>query len=255
MKATDLLQRQHRDIEALLERLHAGGPSDEGRVRQEIAANLVAHTVIEQEIFYPAVREMLPEEILEALEEHGLAEVELARLLAERSGGEAMEAKAAVLSEVVTRHIRREESEILKTAERELDDQHLNELGDEMAARFRQVVETGYQKALHKALAEEMPRTPGRRVGAKKTARRAQAAAKKAKTTRRAAPTARASKRRTAAPKRTGAQRGEARERGQRTPRTPRTQRAQPASAPAKPARKQATRARRSSASAARRRA
>jgi len=243
MKATDLLLRQHRDIEALLERLHAAGQGDETRVRHELAAHLVAHTVIEQEIFYPAVRESLPEEILEAIEEHGLADVELARLLAEKSVDDAFEAKTAVLSEIVSRHIRREESEILKTAERELGDEHLNMLGERMAARFRQVMESGYQKHLQKALEQEVPRTTARRAAAKKVARRA-TAAKKAKTARRPAPMARATSRRGKAIQRAGVR--QAGSRGQRT---------KDAGERGKAAQKTATRARRTAAGAARRRA
>jgi hypothetical protein len=192
MKATELLQKQHRDIEALLERLHTAGQGEEDRIRHELAATFVAHSKIEEEHFYPAVRSMLPLETLEALEEHGLAEVQLARLLTTDAAEEAFEAKAAVLAEIVVRHIRREESEILKLADRELPDEHLHTLGERMAMRFRQVVESGFQKPLQKALLAELPRTPSRaRRAAKKTARRAQAAktarrAQAAKTTRRA---------------------------------------------------------------------
>src|ERR1700678_4460113 len=148
MKATDLLQKQHRDIEALLERLRGAGQGDERAIRQELAGTLVAHTVIEEEHFYPAVREALPDLILEAIEEHGLADVELARLLAAKIGDETFEAKASVLSEVVIAHIQREEREVFKTADRELGDDHLSQLGDQMAQRFRQVMDTGFSKFL-----------------------------------------------------------------------------------------------------------
>jgi hemerythrin-like domain-containing protein len=218
MKATELLQRQHRDIEALLERLHTAGQGEEDRIRHELAATLVAHTKIEQELFYPAVRTTLPLETTEALEEHGLVDVQLARLLAHAADGDVgFEAKAAVLAELVVRHIRREESEILKLAERELGDEHLHLLGEKMGLRFRQVVEAGFQKPLQKALMAELPRTPRRARAAKGTARRAaakgtarRAAAKK---TARRAPAAKTAKapRREAAPsratRRTGPQR------------------------------------------------
>jgi hypothetical protein len=201
MKATELLQKQHRDIEALLERLRGAGEGDERALRQELAANLVAHTVIEEEHFYPAVREALPDQILEAIEEHGLADVELARLLAAKLGDETFDAKTSVLSEVVIAHIQREEREVFKSADRELGDEHLNQLGDQMAQRFRNVIDAGFQKFLHKALEQEVPRTPGRAPAAKKTARRAPAAKKKstrgaaasqARATPRRAPTKRA---------------------------------------------------------------
>jgi hemerythrin-like domain-containing protein len=197
MKATELLQKQHRDVEALLERLRTAGPGDEQRLRKELAAALVAHTVVEQEYFYPAVRESLPDDVLEAIEEHGLIDVELARLLAEKPGDEAAEAKAAVLSELVVRHLRREESDIFKTAERELGEEEQSRLAEVMAHRFRQILDTGFERHLLKALSVEVPRTPARRRAAKKTARGRAAAAKHPKITRRPA----------ARPKRTTARR------------------------------------------------
>jgi len=206
MKATELLQEQHRDLEALLEKLRTAGQGEERTVRQELAAHLVAHTVIEEEHFYPAVHEILPEETLEAMEEHGLADVELARLLASKLGDATSEAKLAVLSEVLIRHIRREEADVFKAADRELGDEALNELGERMHARFHQVIDTGYSKLLQKALEEELPRTPSRtptRPAAKKTVRRAASAKKKA------TPKARATPRR-APTKRAGAKRGAA---------------------------------------------
>jgi hemerythrin-like domain-containing protein len=184
MKATELLQKQHRDLEELLERLHAGTPGDVHDIRRQLAATLVAHAIIEHEHFYPAVQESLPDEVFEAIEEHGLADVELARLLAGKPGDSAYEAKASVLSEIVVRHIRREESDIFKTADRELGDERQARLAEMMALRFHQIVDTGFEKHLRKALEEEVPRTPARRAAAKKTARRVPAA-QKAKTTRR----------------------------------------------------------------------
>ncbi len=228
MKATDLLRKQHRDIEALLERLSAAGQADEQRIRQELAAILVAHTVVEQEIFYPAVREVLPEDILEAIEEHGLADVELARLLAAGTGDEVAEARTSVLTALVTRHIRREESDVFKAADRELGDEHLITMGEQMAERFRDILDTGYDRLLQLALEEEVPRTTSRARTATKAARRApvkkakgtrRAAASKARTTQRRGPAKHATakrataKRATAkrgAPKRTTAKRGAA---------------------------------------------
>jgi hemerythrin-like domain-containing protein len=188
MKATELLQKQHREIEALLERLRNAGQDDEARIRKELADTLVAHTVIEERIFYPAVKEILPEEILEAYEEHGLADVQLGRLLAGKEGDETFEAKASVLSELVTRHIQREEAEVLRMADRELSDEQLDNLGLEMAAEFHRVFDAGFEKPLEKSIAATMPRIQGRIVRAKRTARRAP---KKAKATTRRKPTTR----------------------------------------------------------------
>jgi hemerythrin-like domain-containing protein len=201
MKATELLQKQHRDVEALLEKLRNAGQEEEASIRQELAQLLVAHTVIEERIFYPAVKEILPEEILEAYEEHGLAEVELGRLLATKEGDETFEAKAAVLSEVLTRHIQREENEILRMANRELTDEQLDSLGQQMTLEFQRVLDTGYRRPLERAIESTLPRPAGRAAAAKRAARRAPV--KKAKTTRRkVATTRRAPAKRTAKPRR-----------------------------------------------------
>jgi hemerythrin-like domain-containing protein len=206
MKATELLQRQHHDLEALLEKLRTAGQGEERTVRQELAASLVAHTIIEEEHFYPAVREALPEEILEAFEEHGLADVQLARLLASRGGDDASEAKLAVLSDLLIRHIRREETDVFRAADRELGDDAQEQLAEKMVIRFRQVMDAGFTKLLQKALEAEVPRTPSRVAAAKKTARRAprtsaakKKAAPKARAVPRRAPTKRAVTKRGAA--------------------------------------------------------
>jgi hemerythrin superfamily protein len=197
MKATELLQKQHREIEQLLERLRNAAPEQEAALREELASMLVAHTVIEQEHFYPAVREIAPDRILEALEEHGLADYELARDLSARPGDQNARARGTVLGEVVLAHVRKEENDIFRRAENEMTNQELAEIGEVMLERYQVIRQMGYERFLAQALAENMPRIVGRapaRKAAKSTRRaasskrRAAAPAKKKATTRRAAP-------------------------------------------------------------------
>lgn len=202
MKATELLQRQHREIEQLLEQLHRATPAEHARIRRDIADALVAHTVIEEEHFYPAVRIAAPDLVLEAAEEHGLATFELARALTARIAEDAARARAAVLGEVILSHVRREESEMFRRAEDALTNQELAELAEVMEERFVEVRRAGYARILAQKLEANMPRlparTPARRAKpAKKhpATRRAAASArraparKKAQTEKRAAPT------------------------------------------------------------------
>src|ERR1700733_10242222 len=118
MKATELLQKQHRDIEHLLERLKITAPGDDRTVREDLAKLLVAHTGIEEEIFYPAVHKAAPELTLAAIEEHGLADYELGRLLARKADADTRDAQIGVLEEIVLLHIRREENELFRAAAR-----------------------------------------------------------------------------------------------------------------------------------------
>src|SRR6185369_12176274 len=80
MKATDLLEKQHRKVEAIFKKLEAGRGEAEPLVI-ELANNLAAHMAIEQEIFYPAALGVDHDGISESLEEHALAELAIKRLL------------------------------------------------------------------------------------------------------------------------------------------------------------------------------
>ena len=51
MKATSLLEKQHRKVESLFKKL--SGKSASTELVEELASNLAAHMAIEQDIFYP----------------------------------------------------------------------------------------------------------------------------------------------------------------------------------------------------------
>src|SRR6185503_13008885 len=105
MKATELLESQHRTIEELFSRLEDG----HSNVLHELADNLVAHMMVEQEIFYPAVSSVDPNAIAESFEEHAMAEISLKRLLRTEGEDEPFNARLSVLKELVTRHVDEEE--------------------------------------------------------------------------------------------------------------------------------------------------
>ena len=221
MKATELLQKQHREIEELLARLGEAGAEEQKGVRAELASLLVAHSTIEEEIFYPALRQAAPELVLEAMEEHGLADYELGRSFSARQGEALARARAVVLGDVLRAHIRKEESVIFRRAEAEITNQELAEIGETMAARFEHLRKGDAQRILARSLAEDAPRLTVRKAkptrGAKKAARSsaAQRSAPKRATPKRSTTKRPASKRSTtkrpaskrATPKRAAAQR------------------------------------------------
>lgn len=190
MKATDLVLTQHREIEQLFEQLETADEGDKKAIREELAQNLVAHAVMEQEHLYPALKKVAGEEdeIDKAYVEHGLAAYALAQLLAARPNDETFRAKGQVLKDVVMHHVQEEETDMLKKAEAALGNEQLMRLGEEMQARFEQVQAKGYKPVLRQMLAASMPQAAGQRAGAaKKTAAKAPAGAKRAATGRRGA--------------------------------------------------------------------
>ncbi|MBP0450643.1 hemerythrin domain-containing protein [Kitasatospora sp. RG8] len=112
-----LLKEEHKEVRRLVRALEG---ADEGAT--EVKADLVSrivealtvHTFIENEVMYPAVRELVPaleRDILESFEEHHVADLLCAELDAMGPDDERFDAKATVLIETVGHHIEEEEND------------------------------------------------------------------------------------------------------------------------------------------------
>lgn len=181
MKATDLLEKQHKEVKKLFKRLEeSDGGTDQKSVFEELAASLVAHDAIERQIFYPACEEAMgmTEQLGEALVEHGVVEFMLYEA-DQAQGKKDFKFKCTVLQEVLEHHIEEEEDEFFPEAEKALGDESLEELGAKMEQTFEEALEEDFRGPLHKnlkqVLAGAIKPTPERKGGArgKKSASRA----------------------------------------------------------------------------------
>jgi hemerythrin superfamily protein len=137
MKATDLLKKQHRQVEKLFKEVEkTEDPKQRRKLMEQIAADLKMHTQIEEEIFYPAVREVgtakAEEMIDEAFEEHHVVDLVLAELPQVDPEDERFAAKMTVLSELVKHHVEEEEEEMFPMAEKKLGAERIKELGQQL---------------------------------------------------------------------------------------------------------------------------
>lgn len=138
--AIKLLTADHRDAHALFEEYKSLVEDEaDGAERQALAehicAMLVAHTTIEEEIFYPAAREALDEEDLldEAEVEHASAKDLIAQIQSMGPDDDLYDAKVTVLGEYVDHHVEEEEGEMFpKCKKAGLD---LVALGEQLGAR------------------------------------------------------------------------------------------------------------------------
>ena len=137
MKATDLLKKQHKNVKALFKKVEE---TEDGRRRRqlmdEISNELKLHTRIEEEIFYPAVREIgtskAEQMVDESFEEHHVVDLVLAELPNVNPEDERFAAKMTVLSELVEHHADEEEDEMFPMVEKKLGKERLQELGEQM---------------------------------------------------------------------------------------------------------------------------
>ena len=136
MKATDLLKKQHRQVEKLFKQAEKAQSRQRRQLMEQIVEQLKLHTQIEEEIFYPAVRELgtskAQEMIDEAFEEHHVVDLVLAELPKVDPEDERFEAKMTVLSELVQHHVEEEEGELFPMAEKKLGAERIKELGQQM---------------------------------------------------------------------------------------------------------------------------
>ena len=153
MKATSLLEKQHRKVEALFKKLE-GGRSDAAGLVEELATNLVAHMAIEQNIFYPTVRSVKDDLVEESLEEHSIAEFALKRLIATDPDDASFAARVTALKELIAHHVKEEEEEMFPAVEAALGEGMFENLGTEMKAAFDEAMSDGPDALLPKSMAK-----------------------------------------------------------------------------------------------------
>lgn len=117
--AVKLLKDDHKEVKALFKQYDKlAKAEDESReeLAREICAMLTAHTTIEEEIFYPAAREVLEDDdvdlVDEAAVEHATAKDLIAQIEGSSRDSELYDAKMKVLSEYIDHHVKEEEEEL-----------------------------------------------------------------------------------------------------------------------------------------------
>jgi len=141
--AIALLKADHRKVEDLFEQFEkATSASAKQKLCHTICVELKVHTSIEEEIFYPALRGKIDDDMLdEAYVEHDGAKVLINDLESATPDSDFYDAKVKVLSEEIKHHVKEEEmpSEGMFAQARETD-VDLVALRDQMAARKEELM-------------------------------------------------------------------------------------------------------------------
>lgn len=144
--AIAMLTADHREVSAMFKQYDELGDrakATKKKLADEICTALKLHTQIEEEIFYPAVREAskdLEDTVDEAIVEHASAKDLIAQIEEMDPDDELYDAKVTVLGEQVEHHVGEEEKEMFpKVRKLSLD---LAALGQEMMARKDELAAT-----------------------------------------------------------------------------------------------------------------
>ena len=145
--AIALLTADHREVSDMFEQFEQLGDratASKEKLKDKICKALIAHTTIEEEIFYPAVRAANVEEgedmVDEAIVEHAAAKDLIKQLQEMQPDDDLYDAKVKVLSEQIEHHVKEEEKEMFPKAKKAGLD--LLALGQEMALRKQELMST-----------------------------------------------------------------------------------------------------------------
>lgn len=134
MDAIALLKADHKTVEALFRRFEQAGRNARKLKRKlvdQMVRELAIHAVIEEQVFYPAVRskaEQLEDTVLEALEEHHVVKWLLKELESLPPEAERFDAKVTVLIENVRTHVEVEEQVLFPELRKVFEPAELREL-------------------------------------------------------------------------------------------------------------------------------
>ncbi len=139
--AIALLKADHREAAALFDRFEASKSNAvKGKIARQVCLALIIHTMIEEETFYPAVKETVDDDLYqEAYVEHDGAKAMIAEILAQSPGEDFYDAKVKVLSEMIKHHVKEEEQPNGMFAQARKGGADLKALGATMKARKREL--------------------------------------------------------------------------------------------------------------------
>ncbi|HOZ27748.1 MAG TPA: hemerythrin domain-containing protein [Hyphomonadaceae bacterium] len=142
MDAVALLKADHRKVEDLFETYeNSKSKSAKAKLAQQICMELTVHATIEEEIFYPAVKGQVEDDMLdEAYVEHDGAKVLIGELLAGAPDDDFYDAKVKVLSEEIKHHVKEEEQRDGIFAQAKKAGVDMMELGERLAARKAELI-------------------------------------------------------------------------------------------------------------------
>jgi iron-sulfur cluster repair protein YtfE (RIC family) len=195
MDVLQLLKKDHAEVMKLFQRFHGNGGRGRKAVVNKICQELEVHTEVEEELFYPAVREEGDAELRrmvdEAIQEHGRAKQQI-QAIRGMSGDDSdddegrLEGMIATLEQDIEHHVTEEEGEMFPRVQEAMEDRRRSDLGRRVRERKGELMGGGRSSSSSRRRATGGRTTSARRTGRTQEAKRGkgkQAQRGRAKTT------------------------------------------------------------------------
>jgi hemerythrin superfamily protein len=148
--AISLLTEDHAEVKKMFKEFEKmkeeeDNEDEKAELVARICEALTVHAQIEEEIFYPAVREALDEDAQDVMDEadveHASAKDLIAQLEESEPGDDHYDAKVTVLGEMINHHVKEEEGQMFPQAKKAKVD--MDALGAELMQRKEQLMAEG----------------------------------------------------------------------------------------------------------------
>ncbi len=141
MDAIAILKDDHQRVKALFDKFEATtdrAVKTRRKLVDDMIRELSVHAFIEEQVFYPAVRQGVPSlnsDVLEAIEEHHVVKWLLSELDDLAPDAENFAPKVVVLTESVTHHVKEEEKDLFPAVRKSLSRAELEALGEQLVKK------------------------------------------------------------------------------------------------------------------------
>lgn len=153
--AVTFLIEEHAAVERMfVEYERSQGVARRDAIAEGIVRDLRLHAAMEEQSFYPSIREILADGeqlVREAVEEHQQAKEELAQLEAMSTDDPGFDSRMHKLISDVRHHVNEEEGEMLPKLRQAVGQTWLDELGEELRRTKQRLASQGVQKATFEA--------------------------------------------------------------------------------------------------------
>jgi hemerythrin superfamily protein len=141
MDAIAILKADHRQVEEWFSQFAHASKARKQQLADRICEALTVHTLIEEEIFYPAFLDATEDKGThhEAVVEHAAAKRLIEEIRGMSAADDYFDAKVTVLCEMIKHHVKEEEQPGGMFAEARKSDMDLHELGEQLQARKKQL--------------------------------------------------------------------------------------------------------------------
>ena len=147
MNPVQMILDDHERVRQLFRQFQqADDQQQKQQIADQVLMELTVHANLEEEIFYPAMRQKASGQedqqmVQEAYEEHSQAKALIQQLQGMQASDPQFTTLFQQLQQDVEHHVQEEETEMLPKAQQELSDQ-MDRLGQEMAQRKQQLMTT-----------------------------------------------------------------------------------------------------------------